>query len=59
MHEVAVEGTRDGSGRVLEEADPPGQGVVSGGHEPSHHVAVSPEVLGGGVHDHVRAEVEG
>jgi hypothetical protein len=50
---------RDRPGGVLEKGDPFGHASVGRGDEPSDHVAVPTQVLGGGVDDHVSAVSDG
>ena len=58
-HHEAVEGREDRAGRVLEEAELLGEGVVRGHGHAADHVAVPVQVLGHRVDDDVGAHLEG
>ena len=59
QYKEGVEGTGHRAGGVLKEAEPLVQLGVAGDQASPDHVAVAPQVLGGGVQHHIGAEVEG
>ena len=58
VDEEAVERARHGADRVLDEAQPLVPLGVAGDHDASDDVRVAAQVLGGGVHDEVGAELQ-
>ena len=58
MHEEAIERTRNGTDRVLNEPQLLVGLLVAGDHDSSDDVGVATEVLGGGMHDEVGTELE-
>ena len=57
-HRVAFGRSQNAAETVLREVDAAFQILAGGDHEARDHVGVAGQVLGGGVDDHVRAEVE-